>query len=87
MENEDLAAGKQSAVHFKGRIFRGRADEDDAALFHNRQKGVMLGFVEAVYFIHENDGPSSAETIFFRLLHDGADLFDAAGHGGEVDEV
>ena len=40
-----------------------------------------------MYFVHEEYGAPSVLTVFFRLLHDGTDFLDAAGHGGKVDEV
>ena len=86
LEHEDPAAGQESPVDLKGRVFRGGADEDDAALFHKGQEGVLLGLVEAMDLVHEDDGPLSIALILLRLLHDGADLPDAAGDGGEIDE-
>ena len=87
MQHEHLAAGKKRAVHLEGRIFRGRADEHDAALLHEGQKGVLLRLVEAVYFVHEEHGAPSVLPVLFGLLHDGAYFLDAAGDGGKIDEV
>src|SRR5699024_3709335 len=53
LEHEDLAARKQSPVDFKGGVLRRRADEDDTALFHKRQKGVLLRLVKAVDLVYE----------------------------------
>ena len=86
VQHENLAAGKQGAVHLKGGIFRGRTDKNDASFFHKGQEGILLGLVEAVYLVYENDGPSPVQAVFFRLLHDGAYFLDTAGHGGKVDE-
>ena len=87
MEHEDLAAGKKSAVHLEGRIFRGRAYEDDAALFHEGQEGVLLRLVEAVDLIHEEHGAPAVLPVLLRLLHDGPYFLDAARDCGKVDEV
>ena len=50
----DLGAREQRRDHFERRIFRGRADQDDVAALDVGQKGVLLGFVEAVNFIDEH---------------------------------
>ena len=52
-EHIDPGAGEQGVVQFKGGVLRGRADEGNGAVFDERQKGVLLGFVEAMHFIDE----------------------------------
>ena len=86
VEDKPPAAGKKRAVDFKGRIFRGSADQNDAALFHKRQKRVLLGLVETVNFVHKDQCALTVTPVFLGLLHYGANLADAAGHGGKVDE-
>ena len=85
-EHEDPAAREKGAVDFKRGIFRCGADEYDAAPFHEGQEGVLLGLVEAVYFVHEDDGSGAVSSVVLRLLHDGADVFDGARDRGERDE-
>src|SRR5581483_9073017 len=52
-EHIHFGARQQRGNDFEGGIFRGGADEDDVAGFDVRKKGVLLGLVEAVDFIHE----------------------------------
>ena len=86
VQDKHPAARQQRAVDFKGRIFRSSADQNDAALFHKGQKRVLLGLVEAVNFVHKDQRALAVTPVFLGLLHYGADLADAAGHGGKVDE-
>src|SRR5262245_4384999 len=53
LQNEHLRAGKQRRVDLKAWIFGGGADEGDDALFHIGQKAVLLGAVEAMDFVDE----------------------------------
>ena len=55
-------------------------------LFHEGQEGVLLGAVEAVDFVHEDDGSGTVASVVLRLLHDGAYVFDGARDSGERDE-
>ena len=56
LEGEDLAAAQQRRVDGEERVLRRGADEDDAALLHVGQQHVLLGAVEAVQLIDEEDG-------------------------------
>ena len=56
-ELEDLAAADQRRNQRKERIGRRRPDETDDALFHVGQQHVLLGAVEAVQFVDEQEGP------------------------------
>src|SRR5699024_8184075 len=80
-----LAAGEQRAVYLKGGILGGGADEDDAALLHKGEEGVLLGLVEAVNLVDKDDGALAVAAVVLRLLHHRADLLDAAGDGREAD--
>ncbi len=55
-ELENPAARDQRADHFEIRIFGGGADQHERAVFDMRQERILLGFVPAVDFIHEEDG-------------------------------
>ena len=59
IEHKYLAAGKKRGVDLKGGVFRGGADQNDGPPFHIGEKGILLGFVEAVNLIHEQDGLGS----------------------------
>ena len=86
LQYKDFTAGKEGAVHLKGGILRGRADQDDAALFHKGQKRVLLRLVKAVDFIDKKDGLLTVSAVLLGFFHHLADLFDAAGHGGKADK-
>ena len=86
LEHKDAAAGQKRAVDLEGGILGGGADQDDAALFHKGQESVLLGLVEAVDLVHKDDGLFAVAAVVVRLLHDGADLLDAAGHRRKVDK-
>ena len=86
-EDEDAAAREQRAVDFKGGVFRGRANQDDAAFFDVGQEGVLLGFVEAVDFVDEDDGFFAALPLAFGVFHDFFNVFDAAHDCAEGDEA
>ena len=86
VKHKYFTARKQRAVDLERRVFCGRADQNDAAFFDKGEEGVLLRLVEAVNLIDEQDGPLAKTAVVFRLLHDGADLLDAAGHGGKINE-
>src|SRR5690606_22461639 len=56
LEGQHLRTGKKRGVELETGIFRGRADENDRAVFHHRQEAVLLGAVEAMDFIDEQQG-------------------------------
>ena len=85
-ENVDLGAGEEWRDHFEGGIFCGGTDEEDVAGFDVREEGVLLGFVEAVDFINEDDGAEAGAGFFFGFGHDFFYFLDAAGDGAEGDE-
>ena len=51
------------------------------------KKSVLLGFVEAVNFIDEEDGAGAEVPIDAGALDDGFDVFFARGDGGDFDKV
>ena len=87
VQHKHAAARQQSAVDLEGRVFGRRADENDAPLLDVRQKSVLLRLIEAVDFVHEHNCADAEMPVAFRLLHHLPDFLDAAGDGGEGDEV
>jgi hypothetical protein len=59
-ELKDLAAADQRAVDGEERVFGGRADERHHALFHVGQQHVLLGLVEAVDLVDEQQRLAAA---------------------------
>ena len=84
LQHKHLAARKQSRVDFKRGVFGGGANQHNAAALYIGQKGVLLGLVKAVNFIHKQNGflPKAAHVLC--ALHHGFNLFYAAGHGRKI---
>ncbi len=85
-EDVDLGAREKRGDNLEGGIFRGGADEENVAGFDVGEEGVLLGFVEAVDFIHEDDGALAGTGFAFGVGHDFLDFFYAGGDGAEGDE-
>ncbi len=85
---EDLGAGDECGVDGEEGIFGGGADEDDEAELDVAEEDVLLGFVEAVDFVEEEDGAlAGVAEADFGFGEDFADFFDTHGAGVELDEV
>jgi hypothetical protein len=55
LEDVDPAAGEERRDDLEGRVLGRRADQDDRAPLDVGQEGVLLGLVEAVDLVHEQD--------------------------------
>ena len=86
MQHVDAAARQQRAVDFEGGIFGRGADQADAALFDVREESVLLGFVEAMDFVDEDDRARAVLAGAFGIGHHLLDFLDAREHGGKLDE-
>src|SRR5690606_2570231 len=49
-------AGQERRVDLEGGVLRRRSDQDDSAVLYIGEKGILLGFVEAVNFVDEQNG-------------------------------
>ena len=88
LELEDAAAADQRLVDLEIGVLGGRADQDDRAVLDPRQQRVLLGLVEAVDFVDEEDGALGKLAAAFLRGGDGrADVRDARQHGVDGDEV
>ena len=87
LEDEDLAAREEGRIDLEGGVLRGGADEDDAALLDIGKEGVLLGLVEAMDFVDEEDGAPAELTHPFGAGHDLLDFANAARDGAEIDEL
>jgi len=85
-EDVDLGAGEERGDDFEGGIFGGGTDKEDVAGFDVREEGVLLGLVEAVDFVNEDDGAQAGAGFLFGLGHDFLDFLDAGGDSAEGDE-
>ena len=81
---KDPRAAHQGADHLKVGVFRGRADQREGAVLHMGEQGVLLGFVPAVDFIHEQEGAFAVHLAPLDGLPDDlAQAGFAVQHGGE----
>jgi len=87
-ELEDLGAGDEGGVDGEEGVFGGGADEGDDAAFDIAEQDVLLGAVEAVDFVEEEDGfPAVVFEAADGVVEDSADIFDADGGGIGAFEV
>ena len=86
-EGVDAATGEERGVDLKGGILCGGADEAYGASLNIGQEGVLLGLVEAMDLVYEEDGAGAEAGEFFGFDHDLFDLFDAAEDSGEFNEA
>ena len=88
LEPEQAGAADEGLVDFEVGVFGGGADEGDGAVLHPRQQGVLLGRIEAVHLIDEQD---RAQAVALQPLagglHLGSQLLHAREHGVEAGEV
>src|SRR6476659_4668842 len=69
---------KQRGDHLEGRIFCSRSDQDDVAALYIWQKSVLLCFVEAMNFVHEQYRALAALPGLSGIGHHRFDLFNTA---------
>ena len=88
LQLKDARAAHQRVVHLEVRVFRSGPDEGDRPVLHVRQQGVLLGRVEAMHLVDEQDGARLVvlEAIF-GLLDGLAEVVDAGEHRIERGEV
>jgi hypothetical protein len=86
LEHIDLGTRQQGRIDFERRIFGGRADQRHQPAFDERQQRILLGFVETVDFVNEQDRVLAAGQIMLRLFDGGADILHAGQDGGQRDE-
>ena len=65
MESKESRPRHERWVDLEVRIFCGGADQHDQPLLHCGKKGVLLGLIEPVNLIEEQDraGPAFTETL------------------------
>jgi len=87
LEDEHLAAREQRAVEGEAGIFGGGADQGDGAVLHHRQETILLGAVEAVDLVHEEQRGLAVGAAARGFLEAFLEVGDAGEHGAELDEV
>ena len=87
LEDEDPGPGEQGADDLEIRVFGGGADEDQRAFFDMGEQGVLLSFIEAVDFVHQDDGAAPPGALFLSLGHYLPDILDTAEHGAQAGKM
>jgi hypothetical protein len=82
-QDEDLAARQQGRVQLERGVFRGRADQDHRAVLDIRQEAVLLGPVEAVDLVDEQQRALPHAAPFAGPLENLAQVGHAREHGRE----
>ena len=87
-QGEDTGPREQGSDDLKGGVLRRRADEDNRAVLDVGEDDVLLGLVEAVDLIDEEDGALGVHgPPLLRCLGDAAEVGHAGGDGGDGLEV
>ena len=70
MEHQDAGARQERGVELEGRVLGRRTDEHDRTVLHHRQEGILLGAIEAVDLVDEEQRlPAVAASHARRLEH------------------
>ena len=88
LQHQHRGARQQRRDDLERRVLGGGPDQDDRAVLDVRQEGILLGLVEAVDLVDEQD--RAAPVLLAdapRLLDDHAQFLDARQHRREGDEV
>ena len=87
-ESKQPRAAHQRLVDFEVGVFSGRADQREGAVFHPRQQRILLGTVEAMHLIDEqNRAQSVALQAAMRFIHLMAQILHPGQHGIERAEM
>ena len=87
-QGEDAGAGEQRRDDLERGVLRRRPDEDDRAVLDVGEDDVLLGLVEAVDLVDEEDGALGVHGAPLPGgLGDAAEVGDAGGDGGDGLEV
>ena len=82
LQHEHAAARQQRPGELEARVLGGRADQGDDPVLDPREEGILLGSVEAVDLVTEEDrAPPLVLEPLFRCLDDLAHPCDALGDG------
>ena len=86
-QHQHLAARQQRAVQREGRVLGGGADQRDGAGLHHRQEAVLLGAVEAVDLVDEQQRALPGAPPARRLVERALQVGDAGEHRRELHEM
>ena len=86
LEDDDPAPRQQGRVHLERRILGRGPDQTHGAILDCAQEGVLLGLVEAMDLVDEEDRACTASLALPGLVDGGTHLTDAGKHRRERDE-
>ena len=86
-ENDDPHPGQEGAVQLERGVLGRRTDERGGPRLHVRQEDVLLGPVETVDLVDEEERPLPACGEALRVLEDFPDLLHPRYDGGEGEET
>src|SRR6266851_4784275 len=81
------ASRQQRGIDLERRVLRRRSDQPDRPALDIRQKRILLGLVEAVNLVDEQDGARPEPSRLLCLHHHLLDLFDPGEHSRKLDEA
>ncbi len=87
LEGEHARPRQQRRIELEGRILGGGADQDDGAVFHMRQEGILLRAVEAVDLVDEQQRAASLLAPRLGRVEHLAQIGDAGMDGRELLEM
>ena len=86
LQHHDLRAGQQRAVEFEAGVLGGGADQRDDAALDEWQEAILLGAVEAVDLVDEQQRALAGGAQALGFLEGGAQVLHAGEDGGELFE-
>ena len=86
LKDDDAAPREQGRVDLERRVLGGGPDQADRAVLDGPQQGVLLGLVEAMDLVDEEDRASASGLAFPGLVDGRADLADTRENSRERDE-
>ena len=88
LQPEQARPADEGFVDFEVGVFRGRPNQGEGSVLNPWQQRILLGAVEPVHFIDEQDG-AQAMTVQSQpgCIHLSAEIFDAGKHRVQAAEV
>ena len=83
LQHEDLAARQERRVQLERGVLGGRTHQDHGAVLHIGQEAVLLGPVEAVDLVDEEERAAAGQAPLLGPLEDLAQVGDPREHGRE----
>src|SRR5829696_5344729 len=87
MKHQHARPRQKRGVEFERRIFRGGADQHHGAVFHHGQKRILLGAVEAVHLVDEQQRALAHLAPGARRVEYLLEVGDAGKHRGNLLEM